>query len=491
MSRNCLDRRGPSRPLSVCVSALLCASIFLPASPLSAQDPQDVAEAARQEKARKAAQQKKEAHVYTNDDLKQSQILTEEDRARVEARKNDPGNPVNRPVMPSFEVENSPAPQSLGEIARRYRREKAQRDAEEAAKSLSPSLFPMDMNLGQPAFAVPLQPVAPLVPPKSLPWKSSKPVMRVSPSTSSKRDPFSRQLVFPSMGNTRPDLSPKLAAPSKPVAPLVNVAPHAPSAHDTHPAVAPNLVLPEAPVPTQSSAAPKPRRPSLAPQSSIVAPALPKSRTAPLPAPNLIPPAARGAVPSLAPQTKPVAPYALPPNVIVAPYGPKSRTAPAPTPKFVAPSQPTSVPPSLAPLAKPVAPSFTPHAAAVIPDVKNSESNGTLLVQPGDSLWALARRRLGRGSRWSEFLSSNPAIVDPNHIQAGTVLVVPSTDLRSRVQPPKSLVVRSGDSLWKLAASHLGNGSAWTCIARANPQLQNVNLLHLGQTLTIPSSCAR
>jgi nucleoid-associated protein YgaU len=629
------------------MSALLCASLFIPPAPLRAQDPQDVAEAARKERARKAAaaQQKKESHVYTNDELKQSKILTDEDRARVDARKNDPANPVNQPAMPSFDVENSPAPDSLGEVARRYRREKAAREAEEAAKSLPPSLFQMDLT--HPALATPVEPSAPLAPPKLVPFKNSKPVVHVAPS--SKRDPFSPPMASPSLRNARPDLSSNLPVPSKPTLPLANVAPHAPAARVATPGVAPSLgVSPAAaPAPVQPAERRAPLRPLVAPQLPTNAPAMPKSYTAPASAPNLLHPVSPSSAPSFSSQAKPMAPQAVPHTNITAPMLPKSHLAPVPAPRLQVPGAKNAAPPSLAahaqpaipamnpvaesaparpvahasnvaptlpkshvssasapklnvsnahnvvpaievappaaplanseaqppvaatspivhtaafapflpksrrvvapepalvgpalrksmpaplaPTATPVPPafvahteivapvlpssnisstpapnlllpstpdavpsSFAPSAAPVAPlSAKSNSKTETLLVQFGDSLWKLARRRFGKGSRWSEFLASNPAIVDPNFLQPGAVLVVPNTELRPRVQPPNSITVRTGDSLWKLAAYHLGKGSAWTCIAAANPQLQNANTLQPGQLLTLPTSCSR
>jgi nucleoid-associated protein YgaU len=646
MSRHRPARRDPSRPLSIFMSALLCASLFIPPAPLRAQDPQDVAEAARKERARKAAAaQQKESHVYTNDDLKQSKILTDEDQARVDARKNDPANPVNAPAMPSFDAENSPAPDSLGEVARRYRREKAAREAEEAAKSLSPSLFQMDLT--RPALATPVEPSAPLAPPKLVPFKNSKPVVRVAPP--SKRDPFSPQMVSPSLRNARPDLSSNLPVPSKPSLPLTNVTPHAPAARVATPGVAPSLGVSPAAVPArvQPSARPAPQRPLVVPKISAHSPALPKSHSMLATTPNLLLPSNPESAPSLGTQTKPLAPKAVPHTEITAPMLPKSRIAPAPAPRLQVPGAQNTIAPSLAPHAKPAIPatnaivgpaltkpiahtsnvapalpkshvsskiapklnvpaapsvppaaegalpaaplansgfeppvavvpsiahtaalapflpkshhviaaepsvvppslrnkvpaplapvsspvppafvahteivapalassnissapapsllppsapdavpsSFAPRAAPVAPlSIKSTSKTETLLVQVGDSLWKLARRRFGRGSRWSEFLASNPAIVDPNLLQPGAMLVVPNSELQPRVQPPNSITVRTGDSLWKLAAAHLGKGIAWTCIATANPQLRNANLLQPGQLLTLPTSCSK
>src|ERR1700676_1527215 len=121
------SRWAPDRPLGLCVLLYFCASAFLLTLPSRAQetlqDTQQVAEAARQEKTRKAAQQKKESHVYTNEDLKQSQILTQQDRSLVEARKNNPTVAPAKPAEPSVNAEKNSAPESLGEVARRYRRQ--------------------------------------------------------------------------------------------------------------------------------------------------------------------------------------------------------------------------------------------------------------------------------------------------------------------------------------------------------------------------------
>jgi nucleoid-associated protein YgaU len=365
---------------------LLClsASTSFLALPSCAQDaPRDaaqVAEAARQEKARKAAQQEKESHVYTNEDLKQSQILTRQDRSRVEARKNNPAVTPANPVQPSVNAEKNSAPENLGEVARRYRRQKIENSqAAEAAKRQPPSRFPMDLS--QPSYAAPVQPLAPRVLPNLHPRQSVKTLPRIAPS---RRDPFSRQRFSPPLPSERALLSPNLSAPPKPSISLADVAPHASAVHTTPPTAAPNLLLPSKP--------------------------------------------------------------------------------------------------------DPAAPSLVPHTVPIAPVVSNINA-AKIRIQPGDSLWKLARRHLGSGSRWNELLASNPNISNPNHIQPGTLLVVPTTVLRPRVQPP-SITIHSGDSLWKLAASQLGSGAAWPCIAQANPQLRDANLLRPGQILILPASCA-
>ncbi len=386
MSSTPHSRRAHTRPLGLCIVLCLSAYASLLASPCRAQDApqntQQVSEAARRENARKAAQQKKDSHVYTNEDLKQSQILTQQDRSRIEARKNNPPTTPENPAQPSVNAEKNSAPESLGETARRYRRQKLENSqAAEAAKHQPPSRFPMDLS--QPSFATPVQPVAPRISPNSHPRQSAKPLPRISPS---RRDPFSRQIFLPALPSERAPLSPNLSAPAKPSTAFADVAPHSPRSRTAPPTAAPNLLLPSRPIPAT--------------------------------------------------------------------------------------------------------PSLVPRAAPVAPAVNNLSTANKIRIQPGDSLWKLARRHLGSGSRWNELLTSNPNISDPNHIQPGTLLVVPTTELHPRVLP-SSITIRSGDSLWKLAASYFTTATAWSCIAQANPQLHNANRLRPGQILILPASCAR
>src|SRR5208337_2120783 len=394
MSSTRLSARGFARSLGLCAAAFFCAAISLLAMPCSAQqqDDQSVAEAARQEKARKAAQQKNESHVYTNEDLKQTQILIEPDRARVEARKHDPAATPEQPITPAVDAQKNSAPESLGEVARRYRREKSEnaKAAEPAARPAPPSHYPMDLS--QPSLAAPVKPVAPPAPSISRPRQPVQPLTRVAPS---KRDPFSRQFVSPPLSNSAPALSPIRPVPARPVPPLANVAPHAPAVRIPSPGVAPKLLLP---------------------------------------------------------------------------------------------SKPLSSPTSLAPRHSPVVP---PVSGVPSNNIRAGHTHSTTIrVQPGDSLWKLARLHLGSGTRWSDLLDSNPNISDPARIQPGTLLVVPAPNHRPRSQPPTSRTGQPGDSLWKLAASHHGSGTAWTCIAQANPQLPNPIRLRPGQTLSLPASCA-
>lgn len=108
-------------------------------------------------------------------------------------------------------------------------------------------------------------------------------------------------------------------------------------------------------------------------------------------------------------------------------------------------------------------------------------------VKPGDSLWELAASHLGDGRRWRELLTLNPGLPNPDRLEAGSQIVVPAS-----VAPPPALAkytVRRGDSLSTITQSQLGQGTAWPCIVRANSDLRDENLIHEGQVLFLPSSC--
>jgi nucleoid-associated protein YgaU len=116
------------------LSGLICAS------GLRAQD---AAEAARQEQERKASEAKAPGHVYTEDDLKRAKILTPKDQAKFAARKNNPTEKKEEQAKGAGE--SAPGGESLGEVARRYRKEKAEREAAWATGKGDRSQFPMKL----------------------------------------------------------------------------------------------------------------------------------------------------------------------------------------------------------------------------------------------------------------------------------------------------------------------------------------------------------
>ena len=102
----------------------------------------------------------------------------------------------------------------------------------------------------------------------------------------------------------------------------------------------------------------------------------------------------------------------------------------------------------------------------------------TYTVKSGDTLYGIARTY---GVSVSALASANN-ITNTNLIYVGQVLVIPGT-----TTPPTSTTtytVKSGDTLYKIAASY---NTTVSKIASAN-NITNVNLIYVGQVLTIPGT---
>ncbi len=111
-----------------------------------------------------------------------------------------------------------------------------------------------------------------------------------------------------------------------------------------------------------------------------------------------------------------------------------------------------------------------------------------MTVQRGDSLWKLAEQNLGKGLRWRELLSANPSITDPNHIVAGSQIVLPTSTSRGTAT---KYTVNSGDTLSQIAQSQLGHASYSSCLLQANPFIRDANRIYAGQVLLLPANCPR
>jgi nucleoid-associated protein YgaU len=277
---------------------------------------QDVADAAKQERARKESQQKKFKHVYTEEDLKRAQILTPEDRAQIEAGENQAASNPEEKSQDALDANSLFPDVPLGDVARRFHRLKELQKLQQSAEF-------------------------------HLPFADA----------------------------------PVLASPK----PMQPVRPHS---------------------------------------------------------------------------FKPAAPTA--PRF--APYRPPVKRSP-----FARPRVFTAAPPMIAPV-NPVRPN-------------------AVTVKRGDSLWKLAEQHLGHGLRWHDLVSANPGILDPNHIVAGSQIVLPAAI--SSVRTTTQFTVRTGDTLSQIALSQLRHASYAACIARANPSIRDVNRIYVGQVLLLPASCTR
>jgi len=119
------------------------------------------------------------------------------------------------------------------------------------------------------------------------------------------------------------------------------------------------------------------------------------------------------------------------------------------------------------------------------PKLNSNLSNG-VRVNAGDSLWKIAQRVFGNGARWKEIAEANPQIADPNVIRTGEWIRLAAADASFG----KQVVVKPGDTLSSVAEAELGNARAFVCIAQANPQLRDADLIYPGETLVVPDNCA-
>lgn len=105
-------------------------------------------------------------------------------------------------------------------------------------------------------------------------------------------------------------------------------------------------------------------------------------------------------------------------------------------------------------------------------------------VKAGDTLWKIAEQFLGEGKRYPEIVQLNNLSSDD--ITPGMRLKIPGAESTSK--PEMSFVeytVKWGDSLWKIAKSKLGSGSRYPEIMELN-NLEN-EVIYPGQILKLPN----
>jgi WXG100 family type VII secretion target len=169
-------------------------------------------------------------------------------------------------------------------------------------------------------------------------------------------------------------------------------------------------------------------------------------------------------------KTPPSAPPAVPPVPPTPPAVPVPQFPPPPSrphPGPAAPAPGTPAPGTPAP--RPVPPSPGHHVGG-----------GTVTVQPGDTLWEIAKERLGNPLLWPLIEKANPQVGPNGLIFPGQELTIPQIPV-----PPTGssvVVVQPGETLWGIAD---GNEVLVQEIAEIN-QLTDPSLIFVGQTLVVP-----
>lgn len=157
---------------------------------------------------------------------------------------------------------------------------------------------------------------------------------------------------------------------------------------------------------------------------------------------------------------------------------PHAAALPLRAPEPLAQSAPVAAMPVIAPVAA-TAPSHRPDTEAYT-------------VKRGDSLWKIAKDRLGDGTRYVELAELNRGVLDgePNFLLPGTVLRVP---VATAPADHSTYVVEPGDTLSEIADEELGDAHAYPEIFQASRstvqpdggRLTDPNLIRPGWRLTL------
>jgi LysM repeat protein len=368
-----------------------------------------VAEAARQERARKDA--KKPKHVYSDEDLRREKILTPEDQAELEARRKAQPGITPASVEPALDA-NADMPQlPLGDIARRYR------NAKLAAQATTPYHLPFD----EPVFADPVISVPEVDPPRPI----------FSPAHPNFVPARPRTVVAPAISVPAPESS---LAPS---AALPRVARPAGSYSSSHPNLAPAHPNQLA-APSLSSAAPVRRVDPFAKRFALTAPPAISYANPIVAQPRADAIVAAAPKPNARIEVAPTAPHPSSVDPVVAPSietrgnaslrivtvrpgdslwklaqenlgrGSRWQELLAANPGIVDPAR------------------IAAGTEIVLPANRTGmKTDMRVTVKQGDTLTQIAKLTYGRAAAWRCIEQANPEISDANHIYAGQQLRLP------------------------------------------------------------------
>lgn len=128
-------------------------------------------------------------------------------------------------------------------------------------------------------------------------------------------------------------------------------------------------------------------------------------------------------------------------------------------------------------------PTYATNVESVVD--KTNDGYQTVEVKKGDTLWDIAAKYLGSGSRYREIMSLNS--LTSATIHPGLVLSIPGTNAKANEasKKTKAYTVKKGDTLWDIAAKYLGSGSRYREIMSLSKITSTT--IHVGQILTLPA----
>ncbi|MGG4032758.1 LysM peptidoglycan-binding domain-containing protein [Paenibacillus cisolokensis] len=107
------------------------------------------------------------------------------------------------------------------------------------------------------------------------------------------------------------------------------------------------------------------------------------------------------------------------------------------------------------------------------------------IVKKGESLYLISQKY---NVSVEDIVKLNPSITDPNKIDVGMKLKIPSAPVKpGGIGVMHHHVVQQGDTLWKLSKAW---GIPLGDLIKANPQLNNPNVLTIGEIVYIPKAAA-
>ena len=124
-----------------------------------------------------------------------------------------------------------------------------------------------------------------------------------------------------------------------------------------------------------------------------------------------------------------------------------------------------------------------PGQIVCIPQTVCPTGTFAYIVQPGDTMFSIARRF---DVPLQELIDANPQIPDPARLVPGQTVCVPITAPPPTQCPPGtfSYTVQPGDSMFTIAQRF---GVSLNALIAANPQIPNPNLIFPGQIVCVPT----